>query len=164
MLIWLLAPGTVFILRRAWSGSHIPLPLIEKTFMLILWLGSCSNAHAIRGVLASWKRKPKQSLLRVSMTLCPRIHREDSVEHLTNCQARWTEVGAALGNHLQPSVSYRGCCYNPSTGHGCANGHGRVKVGSSHLTHGAFSIWRRREDPLNVLCLPGGSLYILPLL
>ena len=28
--------------------KHIPLPLPKKTFMLILWLGSCSNAHAMR--------------------------------------------------------------------------------------------------------------------
>lgn len=39
---------SLFLGNLGVDWKHIPPHLPEKTFMLILWLGSCSNAHATR--------------------------------------------------------------------------------------------------------------------
>lgn len=159
--------------------------------MLILWLGSCSNAHAMhpRGGWCVRRASPAargKSPWGQAWHLSQQHFEGGSVEHLTNSSyASWLDqpasggcsrdsrvmlvVQGAPGTHGWPPVAHLGCWYNPCFGHGLCkwvqNGQGgRQKCIALTSLRVVFQFWEKLKAPLNFLCLPGGSWHSRPLL
>lgn len=142
--------------------------------MLVLWLGSCSNAHAMcprgAGVWEEQAQLPKESLLRASLALWPRIFLRGfsgAPDKSLPCESarpggqRWlqlrlvADVGRARCPRYPCLTSHgpqRWLVHNPCTSHGPWKWAWRGQGGQQRCTvptfpRVAFQFWEEEDIP-----------------